>query len=105
MNIQELAKRQGNKPMRKQDFKRAFDTIKEIRALLDGRVTNSRNKYKRELLEIELDKRSPASKLSAMKDNAEFSVLVEHEIAGSIENALDKVESHWQKLKEKHIKE
>ncbi|HFW3809154.1 TPA: hypothetical protein ACIBKJ_003903 [Salmonella enterica subsp. enterica serovar Waycross] len=105
MDISAMAKRQGNKPMRKKDFKQAFNTIKEIRAMIDSKLDNARRTYRAGVMEIQTDKRNPASAKDAKKNELEFNVLVSHEIAGSIHNALDKVESHWEKLQEKMIKE
>lgn len=105
MDISAMAKRHGNKPMRKKDFKQAFNTIKEIRAMIDGKLDNSKRTFRAGMMDIQMDKKNPASAKAARKDELEFNVLVAHEIMGSIHNALDKVESHWDKLQEKMIKE
>ncbi|EGK0756601.1 hypothetical protein IOL78_003835 [Salmonella enterica] len=105
MEISAMAKRHGNKPMRKKDFKQAFNTIKEIRAMIDGKLDNSKRSFRAGLMDIRMDKRNPDSVKDLKKDELEFNVLVAHEIVGSIHNALDKVESHWEKLQEKMIKE
>ncbi|EBX6050926.1 hypothetical protein DSS60_23630, partial [Salmonella enterica subsp. enterica serovar Amager] len=94
-------KKHGSKSLRKQDCKDALKFIGEIRAMIEGKLTNATRKHRNEMMNIRLDKTSPASSLQIKQNYSEFNVLAAHEVMGSIDNALDKVENHWQKLLDK----
>ncbi|HGG2837317.1 TPA: hypothetical protein ACJFV9_004397 [Salmonella enterica subsp. enterica serovar Infantis] len=103
MNLNKLKDKHGDKSLRKEDFSKAINLIDHIQTQLDGVLENDKRKYRNAMLENQLDNKSPHSAKQARQDKAEFSVLVAHEIIGSIQNALDEVAKHWTDLKSIHL--